>query len=115
LRNGSIWREFVLDQTFVRTNISLVEQEAAWYCVRVFGPRNDRGITGAFYFQDRPYRPPQPVAARVLVKVIDAETGTPVPSAVREITLFANAARNGPLHRLEKGTERLCVPVPMGC
>ena len=62
LRNGKAWREFTLAARpdFARTNLTFVERETAWYCVRAFGPDRQTAISGAFYFADDSYRPPTP-------------------------------------------------------
>jgi hypothetical protein len=80
LRNGQVWREFTLEgnQGSIQTNLNLLEQETSWYCVRVFGPERQTAVSGAFYFADKAYRPPQPVRARVRAQVLDAETGVRV-------------------------------------
>jgi hypothetical protein len=90
LRNGQAWREFTLEGTpgSIQTNLSLLEQETAWYCVRVFGPEKQIAVSGAFYFADRSYRTPQPVRAQVRARVLDAETGVLVSAVITEVSLW---------------------------
>jgi hypothetical protein len=112
LRNGKIWRQFTLEGNpgSMQTNLSLLEQETAWYCVRVFGPERQTAISGAFYFADRSYRPPQPVRAQVRAQVLDAETGVHVAAVLTEVTFSGTVAREGRRHRLRNGEVRLHLP-----
>jgi hypothetical protein len=112
LRNGRVWREFTLEgkRGSIQTNLNLLEQETSWYCVRVFGPERQTAISGAFYFADKAYRPPQPVRAQVRAQVLDAETGVRVSAVLTEVTLSGTVAREGRRHRLQTGEGRLYVP-----
>jgi hypothetical protein len=112
LRNGQIWRRITLEGKpgSIQTNFNLLEQETSWYCVRVFGPERQTAISGAFYFADKSYRPPQPVAAQVRAQVVDAETGVHVSAVLREVTFSGTIAREGMRHRLPKGEARVAVP-----
>jgi hypothetical protein len=112
LRNGRIWRELALENKpgSIQTNLTLSDREAAWYCVRVFGPDRERAVSGAFYFTEKSHRPPQPVKAQVHVQVLDTETGKPVSAVLKEVTFSGTVAREGRLHRLQTGEARLGVP-----
>jgi hypothetical protein len=112
LRNGRPWREFTLQgqPAEVRTNFNILEQQTAWYCVRVFGAGRQSAISGAFYFKDESYRPPRPERAQVHVQVLDADTGVLVPAALTELTLSGPVTREGKRHRLPKGEIRASVP-----
>jgi hypothetical protein len=112
LRNGQIWRELKLEGKpgSIQTNLNILEPETSWYCVRVFGPGRQTAVSGAFYFTDKSYRPPQPVRARVRAQVLDAETGGRVSAVLTEVTLSGTVAREGRRHHLPTGEARLDVP-----
>jgi hypothetical protein len=112
LRNGRSWREFTLNERpeGIRTNVSVIERESAWYCVRVFGSGKRTAVTSAFYFTGASYRPPNPVRARVRVKVVDAESGASLDSVVREITLAGCIPRVGARHQVRNGGAEMIVP-----
>ena len=114
LRNGTLFREFRLDgrQPSLQTNLSLVESESAWYCVRVFGAseQRQRAITGAFYFDKTPWQPPAPVPARARIRVLDAVSGRALDATLTEIAFHGTQTRPGPQHRLPGGTVTLTFP-----
>jgi hypothetical protein len=112
LRNGQICRELTLEGKpgSIQTNLDLLEQEASWYCVRVFGSERQTAISGAFYFADKSHRPPQPMVAQVRAQVVDAETGAHVPAVLTEVTFSGTIAREGRRHRLQAGEARVSVP-----
>jgi hypothetical protein len=111
LRNGKAWHEFTLAARpdFVRTNLSLVEHETSWYCVRVSGPDRQTAISGAFYFAGESYRPPKPLRAQVLAQVLDAETGVRLPSTLTEVTFSGTLPHHGKRHRVPTGEARLSI------
>jgi hypothetical protein len=112
LRNGQVWREFTLDGNSgsFQTNLSLLEQETSWYCVRVFGLERQTAVGGAFYFADKSHRPPRPVRAQVRAQVQDAETGVRLSAVLTEVTLSGTVSREGRRHRLQTGEARVSVP-----
>jgi len=112
LRNGQIWRQFAPGghSGSIQTNLSLLEQETAWYYVRVFGAERQTAVSGAFYFADRSYRPPQPVRAQVHAQVLDAETGMHVAAVLTEVTFSGTVALEGRRHRAKEGELRLYIP-----
>jgi hypothetical protein len=112
LRNGRPWREFTLQAqpAEIRTNFNILEQQTAWYCVRVFGPGRQTAVSGAFYFADQSYRPPRPERAQVHVQVLDADSGARVPAVLTELTLSGTVPREGKRHRLPKGETQVSVP-----
>ena len=112
LRNGKVRREFALGTKplSVQTNLTIVERETCWYCVRVFGPDRQTAVSGAFYFVGGSYRPPQAVRARVSAHVVDAQSGAPVPSVLTELTYAGTIARAGKRHKLQTGQAHVSVP-----
>ena len=112
LRNGKPWCEFTLAarSVCVRTNVTVVEHETSWYCVRAFGPDRQTAVSGAFCFADASYRPPKPLRAQVSAQVVDAETGMRLPSVLTEVTFSGTLAREGKRHRLPTGAARISLP-----
>ncbi len=114
LRNGEAWRAFFLPGSplLLRTNVSLKEQATAWYCVRVFGQGQPRqaAISGAFYFQDRTYRPPAPTPARVHALIRDAQTGAPLAGTLTEMVYDGTLAHPGQRRRFTAGEASVTIP-----
>ncbi len=112
LRNGQPWREWTWagKPDHVQTNVTLLERETAWYCVRVSGAERRTAVSSAFYFADKSYRRPEPVRARVHALVLDAQTGKPIPADLRELTFSGTVARAGKRHRLAEGEARISIP-----
>ena len=99
----------------------LRETEAAWYCVRVTGgPQGGRAISGAFFFDPAPHRPPPPAVCRVRVKILDAATGRPLDATLTEMLDIASTPRDGARHAVTggqgvleiSGTVRLRADIP---
>lgn len=114
LRNGRPFQQHVLEDrpgSFEAT-VRLEERETAWYCVRVAGSdaRRDRAISGAFYFEERPWVPPAPVPARVAVRVRDAGSGEAVSAEVVEVSYLGTEPQDGRRHKLAGGAGDLVVP-----
>jgi len=113
-RNGQRWRELALPApaaTFA-TNLTISETQDAWYCVRAKGgdERAQRAITGAFFFDTRPYQPPAPAAARVRVELLAAEDGSPLDGTLTEATYAGPLPRDGRQHVVRGGQAELTIP-----
>jgi len=113
-RNGELAHAFALEAnaTSFRTNRVIMEEQTCWYCVRVFGTdqRRQRAISGAFFFDQQPWRPPEPVQARVQIQVVDARTGRTLDAEVTEARYRGTQPLSGPTHDLAGGTGVLTVP-----
>jgi hypothetical protein len=114
LRGGQPFREFRLEGNpeAWRTNLALSETRTTWYCVRVFGSdaRSQRAVSGAFFFDERPWTPPDPVPAVVRVRVVDAETDRLLEASVTEVAYLGTWPRPGRRHALGGGVGVLTVP-----
>jgi len=105
-RNGKSLRTetFMPPLAAWQTNLVLRETESSWYCVRVSGgPQGGRAVSGAFFFDPAPHRPPPPAACRVRVKVIDAVTGHPLEATLTEVTGAASAVPHDSAHHTVTG------------
>jgi len=114
LRNGKLFWSNAWAQpvSFLATNITLQESQDAWYCARVFGgdPRKQRAVTGAFFFETKPYLPPPPAPVRVQIVLRDAVTGTALTGTVTEVTYLATLPKAGKVHPINRETESLTLP-----
>lgn len=114
LRNGEPIRRLELDgqPTSFQTNWVVQADANSWYCVRVFGAdeRRQRAISGAFFFDQQPWRAPEPVKAKVEVRVRDASSGRPLEAEVTEVTYLGTQPRPGVTHDLPGGTGVLAIP-----
>ncbi len=94
-----------------QTNLVLRETESAWYCVRLTGgAQGGRAVSGAFFFDPVPYRPPPPAACRLRVRVIDAADGRSLDATLTEVLDSASVPRDGPRHWVSGGQGALVVP-----
>jgi hypothetical protein len=93
------------------TNLTLSDHETAWYCVRVFGgdAQRQRAISGAFFLDATPHRPPEPVPAKIRVTLQDAVTGANLSGSITEI-LFPSALLQPTRSHVVAGTADLIVP-----
>jgi hypothetical protein len=80
-----------------RATLTLTESEPAWYCVRLFGgdPRTQRAISGAFFFDPKPFVPPPPVPARISAELLDADTGVRLSGSVTELLFRGTRIEEG--------------------
>ena len=111
-RNGRLHQAvaFKTPQSAWQTNLVLRETEAAWYCVRMTGgPQGGRAVSGAFFFDPAPHRPPPPAACRVRVRVVDAADGRALDATVTEVSDGASAPRDGARHALAGGKGSLAI------
>jgi hypothetical protein len=114
LRNGQSFLRHVLagrPMSFT-TNLLISEKQAAWYCVRLFGSneQRQRAISGAFYFDEKPWQPPVPASATVRVRVLDSVSGRPLDAVATEVTFLGTHPRLGKEHRLAGGAGTLVIP-----
>ncbi len=112
-RNGQPFRSETINppQAAWRTNLVLRETEAAWYCVRVSGgPQGGRAVSGAFFFDPTPHRPPPAASCRVRVRIADATDGHPLDAALTEIFDVASTPRDGARHPVAGGQGTLDIP-----
>jgi len=95
--------------------LSIVETGTAWYCVRVFGTdeRRQGAISGAFFFDERPRRPPAPVKARVRATVVEAGSGRPLDATLTEIRQVATEPQPGTQHRIQGEVAMLSILATM--
>lgn len=120
LRNGASLRTFELPDRPVafarKLELPGTTAGSAWYCVRAFGadPRRDRAISGAFHVDAVLWIPPAPVRARVEARVIDAQTGRPIPAVLRVVEYRGatpvDAETPPVLHRAPEGSLRVEIP-----
>jgi len=113
-RNGEPWQtvDFAPPAVAWQTNLVLRDTASAWYCVRLTGgPQGGRAVSGAFFFDPAPHRPPPPAAARVRVRVLDAATGRPLDATLVEVADVAgDAPLDGARHTLAGGQGTLEIP-----
>ena len=114
LRNGQVYRQLVLEghPTSFQTNLAIPESIASWYCVRLFGsdkPRQ-RAISGAFFFEDKPWRAPEPARARIRVQVRAAGSGRALDATLTEVDYSGTQPQSGARHRLPAGSGEITIP-----
>ena len=113
LRNGRPVQTnlFVPPVSSLETNLDLPGTEDAWYCARVLGgdPQRQRAVSGAFFFDSKPFRPPAPVPVHVRVLLVHAETGEKLSGSVTEVTQHGIWARPGRKHRITRGEGTLSI------
>jgi hypothetical protein len=80
-----------------RTNLSIRANQGSWYCVRAFGgnEQRQRAISGAFFFDERPWQPPRPVRAKVQVRVTDARSGRALDATLTEVSYLGAEPQPG--------------------
>jgi len=114
LRNGKLFTNLVFNPHpgSIRTSIAIQESQPAWYCARLFGSDPDKqvALSGAFYFEDKNFRPPSPVPAQVHAQLVNAESGKPLAGTLTEVGYEGTIPREGKRHVLKTGEARLRVP-----
>ncbi len=114
LRNGELFQKHVPagQPTSFQTNVVIREDRTSWYCVRAFGAdqQRQRAISGAFFFDQQPWRAPEPVKARVHVRVIDAASGGSLDATLTEISCLGTQPQPGATHRMAGGSGLLTIP-----
>ncbi len=114
LRNGASFQQHPLSDrpTSWATNLSIPGDPASWYCVRAFGANEgrQRAISGAFFFDERQWRRPEPVSATVRVRVEDADGGRPLKATLAECQYVGTQPRRGKRHRFSQGTGVVTIP-----
>lgn len=95
-----------------QTNLVVRESTSAWYCARLTGgPQGGRAVSGAFFFDPAPHRPPPPAACRVRARVHDAVSGKPLDAALVEVAdLASGAPRDLACHTAPGGQATLDIP-----
>jgi len=116
LRNGRPLQK-VLDDSragrpFLQATLPILETGTAWYCVRAFGAdeKHQRAISGAFFFDEKPWRPPAPVPAKVHVRVVQAGAGRALDATLTEVNQLGPQPQLGAEHHLPAGTGTLTIP-----
>ena len=114
LRNGKpFWsQDWPQPTPSLQTNVSLVESQEAWYCVRLLGtpPRKQSAVSGAFFFESKPYEPPSPVPVRAKISLRDAATGASLSGQVREVTFHGITPQAGNPHAIDRDGTPIAVP-----
>ncbi len=114
LRNGVLFWSNQWSQPCLsaKTNIVITEDQNAWYCARVFGTgaRQPRAISGAFYFESKPYEPPAPIPASVRVSLVDRQSGAKLSGKVTEVFFKASLQSDGKSHAITGGEGELTTP-----
>ena len=114
LRNGQPFQRHVLGNqpSSFQTNLTIPENHTSWYCVRVFGSNEERqrAISGAFFFDGKPWRAPEPVKARVRVRVVEAGSGRALDATLTEVNHLGTQPQPGAKHRLPGGSGELTIP-----
>jgi hypothetical protein len=115
LRNGEPWQQFNIPGRSPAWKMSLAVQENqnSWFCVRVFGEdeARQRAISGAFFLDEKPHRPPPPVPAVVAARILDAKSGQLLPGGrLTEVRFSANQPRLGKAYELKSGRGTVTIP-----
>ena len=114
LRNGQPFQQHVLGNqpSSFQTNLTIPENHTSWYCVRVFGSNEERqrAISGAFFFDGKPWRASEPVKARVRVRVVEAGSGRALDATLTEVNYLGTQPQPGAKHRLPGGSGELTIP-----
>lgn len=114
LRNGKPMNTnlFTTPTPSISTNLTITESEPAWFNVRLVGgdPRTERAISGAFFFDTKPFVPPAPVPARISVELVDADTGAPLSGSVTELTFRGTLPDEGKTTAIVDGRKTLIIP-----
>ena len=114
LRNGQPWQQHLLDgrQTSFRLELPIPESKTSWYCARVVGvnEQRQRAVSGAFFFDEKPWRPPEPVQARIRVRVLAAGSGRALNATLTEVNYLGPQPQPGVKHRLSEGMGVLTIP-----
>jgi len=104
-RNGELLKTTELSPPVrsLRTSFPIGDSSSAWYCLRIAGgERRERAVSGAFFFDKDPYRPPKAVLARVNVELSDAKTGAAIAGEVTDVFYSATQARRGTAHSIPR-------------
>jgi hypothetical protein len=112
-RNGQPFLNhlFKTPQAAWQTNLVLRETEAAWYCVRLTGgPQGGRAVSGAFFFDPAPHRPPPPAECRVRIRVVDAVSNRPLDTTLTEVLASASLPHDGNRHPVSHGQGLVTIP-----
>jgi hypothetical protein len=112
LRNGRLFKlcVFADHPSSIRTNITFLEQNRSWYCVRLWGnrPKAQQAITSAFYFGER--TAPAQALASVHTRMVDATSGRTLNGSVTEVQFYGTIGRDITRHQLPAGEGLLNVP-----
>jgi len=115
-RDGQVYRRFEVhrDERPWVTEVSLAPTESAWFCVRALGSdfRRQRAISGAFFFDAKPWRPPDPVPARIHVRVVDDITGKVLDASLTEVAYLGTHPVFGRTHPITAAAEPTILSVP---
>ncbi len=95
-----------------QTNLTIKEGRTSWYSARLFGssPQLERAATGAFFFDEKPWRPPDPFQATVHVQVREAGSGRPLDATLTEVNYRGTKPQFGLRHRLAGGSGTIAIP-----
>ena len=116
LRNGQPYKTLLDDgrasQPSFAAKEPITESGAAWYCVRAFGrdEQHQRATSGAFFFDEKPWRPPPLLPARIRVRVIAAGSDRALDATLTEIHQLGPQPQPGARHRLPGGSGTLVMP-----
>ncbi len=114
LRNGEPFWKHALDgrQTAFQTTLPIQETKTAWYCVRVFGAneQRQRAISGALFFDEKPWSPPQPVPARIRVRAVEDGSDRALDAEFTEVSYVGIQPRLGQKHRVSAAAGTLTIP-----
>ena len=113
LRNGKVMHTNLLTTPTlsISTNLTITESDSAWFSVRLVGgdPRTQCAISGAFFFDAKPFLPPAPVPAQISVEFVDADTGAPLSGSVTELTFRGTLPEEGKTTAID-GRNTMVVP-----
>ena len=114
LRNGRTFQRFALDDRpeKFQTNLTIRVDRSSWFCVRLFGSneQRQRAISGAFFLDETPRRAPEPVRARVRVRVLDAGSGGALDATLTEMRYLGTEPQAGRKHHLSGGSGVVTIP-----
>jgi hypothetical protein len=114
LRNGRPFQQHVAGNPSgaFQTNLTITADRASWYCVRIFGrdAQRQRAISGAFFFDETPWRAPDPVQAGVHVRVVEAGSGRALDATLTEVSHLGTRPQPGTQHRLPGGSGVVAIP-----
>lgn len=110
-RNGQPFHNesFKTPQPAWQTNLVIRETDSAWYCVRLTGgPQGGRAVSGAFFFDPAPHRPPPPAECLVRARVLDAASGKSLDATLVEVADLASGAPRDLFRHAAPGGQAAC-------
>jgi hypothetical protein len=121
-RNGTLFERISLESRYAERQFQVREDSDAWYCARLYGSSSEsqRAVSGAFFLVDPGSSRPDPVPARVAVRIENAIDGRPLTGTAQEVSYLGIKPVAGEAHAISEagniidipGTARISVAVP---